>query len=189
MASKTDKLLTFIKYALDNDQRDKLDAPVMAKGAGMDVHTLRASIVRLRRQGVLEHEPRDYTTIRLLPGAGVPPTKVDPKPTKMAPAREPHTKASKAEPVVEPKVVETPAPAPALTAPTATGSLVGARAVIYDDSEIAKLEGRVVAAEENAKFLRAQLEDIRAMKPLDAEAALLIGVVAKLQAFPKPEAP
>lgn len=147
MASKTDKLLTFIKYALDNDQRDKLDAPVMAKAAGMDVHTLRASIVRLRRQGVLEHEPRDYTTIRLLPGAG------------------------------------------ALTAPTATGSLVGARAVIYDDSEIAKLEGRVVAAEENAKFLRALIEDIRAQKPLDAEAALLIGVVAKLQAFPKPEAP
>lgn len=157
--------------------KSREDAERMSGLAGRAVS---CALQRLLDAGLITYEkphPRaiDYESIRPTSGSA---------PTKMAPARKPRTKAAKAEPVVE-----TPAPAPALTAPTATGSLVGARAVIYDDSEIAKLEGRVVAAEENAKFLRALIEDIRAQKPLDAEAALLIGVVAKLQAFPKPEAP
>lgn len=65
-ANKTDKLLDFIRAALASGDLDKLDAHNMAKAADMTVETARASLVRLRRQGVITHEPRDFKTIRIV---------------------------------------------------------------------------------------------------------------------------
>jgi hypothetical protein len=122
-ANKTDKLLDFIRAALASGDLDKLDAHNMAKAADMTVETARASLVRLRRQGVITHEPRDFKTIRIV---GETPKRAAPAKKKSAP------KASKKK--TEPE------------AASATGDgLEQARTVIYTDDEVARLDALVVA--------------------------------------------
>jgi hypothetical protein len=159
-ANKTDKLLDFIRAALASGDLDKLDAHNMAKAADMTVETARASLVRLRRQGVITHEPRDFKTLRIV---GETPKRAAPAKKKSAP------KASKKK--TEPE------------AASATGDgLEQARTVIYTDDEVARLDALVEKVSELVGALAAIVRDIRNTPHNGPDRAQLVRILAKLPA-------
>lgn len=149
-------------------------APTQAeleKAVGTHWTAIKQHLFRLRREGALVWDDGDYTSMRL--------TSKAPKADKNGGKAVAPPKTRRAS-----KMVETPAtaPTPAPAEPPSKDSLIGARAVVYDDAELAQLEAEVVRAEEHAKFLRALLEGVRSQKPLDAKAAMLVEVIAQVQA-------
>lgn len=172
MATKHDVYEALQAHFATNDNAPSQEQ--IAKAVGSQWPAVKQHLLRLRNEGVVRWENGDYGTLRLTAKA--------PKADKNSPAEAKPTAKRQRQPRAAKTSREvTPAQ------PVAEGSLVGARAVVYDDGELAALEAEVVRAEEHAKFLRGLLDSIREQAPLDAEGALVVGLLARLRQAPKAE--
>ena len=150
------------------------DLNALAGSIGLHWPALKQHLLRLKKEGAVRWEDGDYSTMEL--GAKLPKPDKHSAPTPAAKGTQPRKKPTRA-----PKVSTTEVRAEVLATSGPT-SLIGARAVIYDDGELAQLEAQADQLEASAGALRALVTAIRAQKPLDARSAMLIEIVAQVQA-------